>query len=83
MINPPISSLLDKVDSRYTLAILAARRARMLTNGEPRLIEIDSDKDVTIAMHEIKEGKVSYRRIERKSAVPEHTDDNSLSSSEE
>ena len=65
MINPAMSSLLKKVDSRYTLAILAAKRARMLTNGAPKLTEHDSTKDVTIAMHEIKEGKVSYHRIQK------------------
>ncbi len=83
MINPPMSSLLKKVDSRYTLAILAARRARMLTNGEPKFIEHDSDKDVSIAMHEIEAGKVSYRKIERKEPVVEHLVEASLNSEEE
>ncbi|NLM28665.1 MAG: DNA-directed RNA polymerase subunit omega [Clostridiaceae bacterium] len=61
MIKPPISELLKKVDNRYTLVIATAKRARMLNNGAQPLVEIKSDKDVTIAIEEIKEGKVKYR----------------------
>jgi DNA-directed RNA polymerase subunit omega len=32
MINPPIESLLDKVDSKFTLVTLAARRARNINS---------------------------------------------------
>ena len=63
MIDPPIAELLDKVDSRYTLVILAAKRARQLTAGSKRRIDIDSNKNVTVAVHEIAEGKVTYERV--------------------
>ena len=55
MIYPPMSSLLEKVDSRYTLAILIAKRARMLTNGAQKLTDYNTDKAVTLAIHEINE----------------------------
>jgi len=61
MIKPPISELLKKVDNRYTLVIATAKRARMLTNGAQPLVATKSDKDVTIAITEIKEGKIKYR----------------------
>ena len=32
MINPPIESLLDKVDSKFSLVTLAARRARKINS---------------------------------------------------
>jgi DNA-directed RNA polymerase subunit omega len=61
MIKPPISELLKKVDNRYTLVIATAKRARMLTNGAQPLAVTKSNKDVTIAITEIKEGKIKYR----------------------
>lgn len=61
MIKPPISELHKKVDNRYTLVIATAKRARMLTNGAQPLAETKTDKDVTIAIEEIKEGKIKYR----------------------
>lgn len=77
MIYPPMSSLLKKVDSRYTLVILAAKRARMLTNGAQNLTEFHSDKDVTIAIHEIDEGTISYHKIKK----PQPTHDNMVEAS--
>jgi len=65
MIDPAMSSLLKKVDSRYTLVILTAKRARMLTNGAKKLTGYPSTKDVTIAIREIDEGKVTYHKIQR------------------
>lgn len=65
MIYPAMSSLLEKVDSRYTLVIATAKRARMLTNGALKLTDHESTKDVTIAIHEIAEGKVTYHKIQK------------------
>jgi DNA-directed RNA polymerase subunit omega len=62
MIYPAIAALLEKVDSRYTLVIETAKRARQLTDGAPKLTSFESNKNVTIAVHEIYEGKVEYYR---------------------
>jgi len=62
MIYPPINELSDKVDSRYTLVVEAAKRARQLVDGAPKLVETDSDKPVTIAIQEIYENKITYVR---------------------
>jgi len=70
MIYPSMASLLKKVDSRYTLVIAASRRARMLTEGAQKLTDHESPRDVTIAIHEISEGKVTYHRV-GKSSVDE------------
>ncbi len=83
MIYPPMSSLLKKVDSRYTLVILAAKRARMLTNGAQKLTEFNSDKDVTIAIHEIDEGAISYHKIKKPQLTHENMVETSLNSSED
>lgn len=63
MIYPPIAELLAKVDSRFTLVIMTAKRARQLTAGSLRRTEVDTNKNVTVAIHEIYEGKVTYERM--------------------
>ncbi|NMB33323.1 MAG: DNA-directed RNA polymerase subunit omega [Clostridium sp.] len=62
MIEPGINSLLEKVDSRYTMVVAAAKRARQLTEGANKLTDCESDKLVTIAINEIDEGKITYIR---------------------
>ncbi len=62
MIYPPLSSLLKKVDCRYTLVVAAAKRARQLSEGAHRLTRCASDKPVTIALNEINENKITYIR---------------------
>lgn len=62
MIEPAIGSLLEKVDSRYTLVVAAAKRARQLTDGAHKLTDCESEKAVTIAVNEIDEKKITYIR---------------------
>lgn len=83
MIYPPMSSLLTKVDSRYTLVIAAAKRARMLTNGARKLTNHNSAKDVTIAINEIAEEKITYHKIQKQAPVSQNMVETSLNSSEE
>jgi DNA-directed RNA polymerase subunit omega len=63
----PMEDLLDKVESRYKLVILASRRAVELNEGKQRLVEINPKaKSSTIALEEIREGKIEYKRVENK-----------------
>ena len=62
MIYPTLSSLLEKVDSKYTLVVAVAKRARQLVDGQPKLTKVESSKPVTIAINEIDEGKIIYER---------------------
>jgi DNA-directed RNA polymerase subunit omega len=62
MIYPTLSSLLEKVDSKYTLVVAVAKRARQLVDGQPRLTKVDSNKPVTIAINEINDRKIVYER---------------------
>jgi len=59
---PSLNDLMKKVDSRYTLAVAVAKRARQLVAGAKPLISTQSSKPVTIATEEINEGKVLYKR---------------------
>ena len=63
MIYPSIDILITKVDSKYTLVIAAAKRARMLNEGAPRLLTTNSIKDVSVALEEIALDKIGYDRI--------------------
>lgn len=70
MIQPSVTDLLKKVENRYTLVNATAKRARMLTAGAQPLSVTKSDKDVTIAIQEIHEGKVRYHKIKRETTNP-------------
>jgi len=63
MINPSIVDLLTKVDNRYTLVTMTAKRARQLIEGEEPLVRVTSTKPVTIATNEINEGAITYETI--------------------
>jgi DNA-directed RNA polymerase subunit omega len=72
MIHPRIDELMNEVDSRYALVIVAAKRARQINNyhhqlGEgtfdelaPPLIESRSKNYLTMSLEEISEGKIVY-----------------------
>lgn len=58
MLKPPMSDLLKKTDSSYSLVIAVAKRARQLTDGAEQLAECSSDKAVSVAINEIDQDKV-------------------------
>jgi DNA-directed RNA polymerase subunit omega len=62
MLYPSINLIREKADSRYTLVILAAKRARDIIDGKPKLTEVDIEKPVSIAANEIAEDLITYRR---------------------
>ncbi|MFW6238238.1 MAG: DNA-directed RNA polymerase subunit omega [Halanaerobiales bacterium] len=60
---PSAEKLSDKVDSLYSLVIMAARRARQLNAGADRkLDEYRLEKPVSMSLEEIEKDKVSYRK---------------------
>lgn len=64
MRQPSIDKLLKRTDSKYALVVVAAKRARMLTEGDSPLIEKTNSagisKPVSLALEEIADGKLSY-----------------------
>lgn len=62
MIKPALDSLIDKVDSKYTLVVAAAKRGRDLLIGKPRQVDSHSNKPVTVALEELDAGKLFYER---------------------
>jgi DNA-directed RNA polymerase subunit omega len=73
VIEPRIDDLLTNVDSRYSLVIMAAKRARQINDyhhqlGEglgletapPPLMQSRSKNHLTMALEEIADGKLKY-----------------------
>ena len=73
--NPTIEDLLDRVDSKFTLVTLAARRARQINSyfnqlGEglgsivPPQVASTARKPLSISFEEIAADKIKYERID-------------------
>lgn len=73
LMDPPIEELLDKVDSKFTLVALSAKRARQINSyynqlGEslgvivPPQVTSISGKPLTISFEEIASGKAAFHR---------------------
>lgn len=74
--SPAIDDLLDKVDSKYTLAVFSATRARQInayrqemksgdgniTNIGPLVESVPEDKPLSIALEEVVEDKLVLNR---------------------
>lgn len=64
LLYPSVNILNEKTDSRYTLVVLAAKRARDIVDGKPVLTAEQSERPVSQAAKEIAEDLVSYNRPE-------------------
>ncbi len=85
MIHPPIEDLLSKVDSKFTLVTLSARRGRQVNSyfnqlGEglgalvPPQVTSVSRKPLTIALEEIAAGKITFVRHDESEAPVTETE---------
>lgn len=62
MNKPPLDDLMKKVDSKYTLVVVSAKRARVLTEGQTELSNPKSANPVSISLHEIADGLIEWER---------------------
>ena len=58
LIKPLLDDLLPKVETRYTLAMLVAKRTRQLVDGAQPMATADTPNLVTMACEEVSQGKV-------------------------
>lgn len=58
LMNPPIEKLIEKFDSVYELAVIVGKRARQLSQMLTEE-EREEEKEVTRAIKEAYEGKIS------------------------
>lgn len=67
MLYPSIDSLMNKIDSKYTLVSVAAKRAReMQQNNDQQIEKTKSVKFVGKALEEIDAGLLYYENRETK-----------------
>lgn len=60
---------LDSIDSRFRYAILAAKRAKQLVGGARKKIDMIAENPLTIAIEEIKQGKINFHILEEEEAI--------------
>ncbi len=63
------------LENKFILVTLATKRARQINDGSAPLVEVDSKKPVTIAIHEIYYGKVRVKQHSSPRALPVNTED--------
>lgn len=75
VVNPPIDTLLEQVDSKFTLCTLAAKRARQINDmiggvrsqalnvmSASEVARITEEKPLTIALNEVEKGDIKDSR---------------------
>lgn len=61
MLNKPnINELMQTVESKYTLVVVAAKRAREMTDKNPDLSASPTFNPVSAALNEVVEGKLHW-----------------------
>lgn len=60
-----VEDCLEKVDNRFDLVILAAKRARQLTGGADPTVPLENDKMTVVALREIAEGTLDLVDLSR------------------
>ena len=61
MAQTAIEDLLKQCGSVYKLVLLAAKRAKEIAEGAPPLVNTDKKKVTSVALEEIRQGKVFYQ----------------------
>ncbi len=59
LVKPSLEQLLPKVESRYTLAMVVAKRTRQLVDGAEPMAKADSPNLVTLACEEVYQDQVA------------------------
>jgi DNA-directed RNA polymerase subunit omega len=68
-----VEDCLKRVESRFQLVMLAARRAKMIMKGAKPLIEADN-RPIVMALREVAAGKVKFNQPEDKGKGNEPSD---------
>ncbi len=54
-----VEDCLEKVQNRFDLVLMAAKRARLIANGQEPMVEEENDKPTVLALREIAEDKIN------------------------
>ncbi len=80
LVKPAITDLLKKVDNRYSLVIMTAKRARQIAMGEIPMTDAKDQSPVSLAVDEIFEDKVY--RVEGEEQEEENAEESAEDSEE-
>jgi len=76
-----VEDCLDKVDNRFSLVLVASKRARQIaTGGKDPYVEWENDKPTVVALREIAEGYVDQSILARKPEPKQFRDTSSFHS---
>ena len=66
MVNPSVDEVMNarNIESKYSLVIITAKRARDIQETGVTYTSCDSEKAVSVALNEIYENKVTFRNKE-------------------
>jgi DNA-directed RNA polymerase subunit omega len=70
-----VEDCLENVDNRFDMVLIAAKRARQLSNGVDPLLPAQNDKPTVIALRELADGLIGQDILEAKEEVEESIDD--------
>lgn len=66
-----VEDCLDHVDNRFSLVMVATRRARQLSQGVDPLVPGENDKPTVLALREIAGGLINYEMLDAQDAASE------------
>ena len=70
-----VEDCLDNLDNRFDLVLIAAKRARQLSNGVDPLLPWENDKPTVVALREIADGLVTRDILTEEEESEESIDD--------
>jgi DNA-directed RNA polymerase subunit omega len=70
-----VEDCLDNLDNRFDLVLIAAKRARQLSNGVDPLLPWENDKPTVVALREIADGLVTRDILAEEEESEESIDD--------
>lgn len=77
-----VEDCLEHVDNRFNLVLVAAKRARQISNGKEPLVAVENDKPTVVALREIAEGKINQQEILEGVNAKEHALESHVSDEE-
>lgn len=60
-----VEDCIDKIPNRYDLVLVAAQRAKDISNGSRLCVDRDNDKNSVVALREISENRVSIEDLQK------------------
>ena len=70
-----VEDCLGNLDNRFDLVLIAAKRARQISNGVDPLLPWENDKPTVMALREIAEGMVTKDILNEKEETEDSIDD--------